>query len=159
MLADVVCRKAMGMQSRGFAAPLTRSIALTAPTLPDFSSDRLLPAVAQDIATGRVLMVAYMNRAAFDQTLATGEATYYSRSRGELWKKGQESGHVQRVREIYVDCDGDTILLKVEQVGGAACHQGYQSCFFRQWDGKDFQVVGKQVFDPQQVYNSPGKQP
>jgi phosphoribosyl-AMP cyclohydrolase len=125
--------------------------------LPDFSdADRLLPAVAQDAATGQVLMVAHMNRAAWEQTLATGEATYYSRSRGELWKKGQQSGHVQRVREIYVDCDGDTILLKVEQVGGAACHEGYQSCFFRQWDGKGFQVVGKQVFDPEQVYGSQG---
>ena len=121
--------------------------------VPDFSdADRLLPAVAQDAATGRVLMLAYMNRAAWEQTLATGEATYFSRSRGELWKKGEQSGHVQRVREIYVDCDGDTILLKVEQAGGAACHQGYESCFFRQWDGKGFQTVGQRVFDPQQVY-------
>lgn len=125
--------------------------------LPDFANDRLVPAVAQDLATGRVLMLAYMNRAAWDQTLATGEATYYSRSRGALWKKGQESGHVQRVREVYVDCDGDTILLKVEQVGGAACHEGYVSCFFRRWDGKQFQVVDQRVFDPQQVYGSSGK--
>jgi phosphoribosyl-AMP cyclohydrolase len=128
-------------------------------TLPDFSDDqRLLPAVAQDVATGQVLMVAYMNRAAWEQTLATGEVTYFSRSQGRLWKKGQVSGHVQRVREIYVDCDGDTILLKVEQAGGAACHEGYESCFFRQWDGREFQVVGKQVFDPQQVYGSQGKE-
>ena len=126
-------------------------------TLPDFSdADRLLPAVAQDVATGQVLMLAYMNRAAWEQTLATGEATYFSRSRGKLWKKGEQSGHVQRVREIFVDCDGDTILLKVEQAGGAACHQGYESCFFRQWDGKDFQQVGRRVFDPQQVYDSKG---
>ncbi|MCH8840903.1 MAG: phosphoribosyl-AMP cyclohydrolase [Planctomycetes bacterium] len=124
-------------------------------TLPDFSdADRLLPAVAQDAATGQVLMLAYMNRAAWEQTLATGEATYFSRSRGQLWKKGEQSGHVQRVREIYVDCDGDTILLKVEQVGGAACHKGYESCFFRQWDGKEFQSVGRRVFDPQQVYDA-----
>jgi phosphoribosyl-AMP cyclohydrolase len=127
-------------------------------TLPDFSEpDRLLPAIAQDFATGQVLMVAYMNRAAWERTLATGEATYFSRSQGQLWKKGQKSGHVQRVQEIYVDCDGDTILLKVEQAGGAACHEGYESCFFRQWDGREFQVVGKQVFDPQQVYGSQGK--
>lgn len=102
-------------------------------------------------------MVAYMNREAWDQTLDTGEATYFSRSQGKLWKKGQQSGHVQRVREIFVDCDGDTILLKVEQAGGAACHEGYESCFFRQWDGREFQVVGKQVFDPQQVYGSQEK--
>jgi phosphoribosyl-AMP cyclohydrolase len=121
--------------------------------IPDFSdANQLLPAVAQDAATGKVLMLAYMNRAAWEQTLATGEATYFSRSRGKLWKKGEESGNVQRVREIFVDCDGDTILLKVEQEGGAACHQGYESCFFRQWDGKDFQIVGRRVFDPQQVY-------
>jgi phosphoribosyl-AMP cyclohydrolase len=122
--------------------------------IPDFTdADRLLPAVAQDAATGQVLMLAYMNRAAWEQTLASGEATYFSRSRGKLWKKGEESGHVQRVRDIFVDCDGDTILLKVEQAGGAACHQGYESCFFRQWDGKDFQIVGRRVFDPQKVYD------
>jgi phosphoribosyl-AMP cyclohydrolase len=128
-----------------------RNVPLT--QIPDFSdANQLLPAVAQDAATGKVLMLAYMNRAAWEQTLATGEATYFSRSRGKLWKKGEESGNVQRVREIFVDCDGDTILLKVEQEGGAACHQGYESCFFRQWDGKDFQIVGRRVFDPQQVY-------
>lgn len=126
--------------------------------VPDFSdANRLLPTVAQDIDTGQVLMLAYMNLAAWEQTLATGEATYFSRSRGKLWKKGEQSGHVQRVREIYVDCDGDTILLKVEQAGGAACHQGYESCFFRQWDGKQFQEVGRRVFDPQQVYDSSKK--
>ena len=133
--------------------PRNRKILLS--TLPDFSdADQLLPAVAQDVATGQVLMLAYMNRAAWEQTLATGEATYFSRSRGQLWKKGEQSGNVQRVREIYVDCDGDTILLKVEQAGGAACHQGYESCFFRQWDGKKFQPVGRRVFDPQQVYDA-----
>ena len=104
-------------------------------------------------------MVAYMNREAWQQTLATGEVTYFSRSREQLWKKGQESGHVQRVREIFVDCDGDAILLKVEQVGGAACHEGYESCFFRQWDGRDFQVVGKRVFDPEQVYGNSTEKP
>lgn len=122
---------------------------------PDFSdADRLLPAVAQDAATGQVLMLAYMNHAAWEQTIATGEATYFSRSRGKLWKKGEQSGHIQRVQEIYVDCDGDTIILKVEQVGGAACHQGYESCLFRKWDGKVLQLVGRRVFDPQQVYEA-----
>lgn len=121
--------------------------------LPSFADDQhLLPAVAQDSATSQVLMLAYMNRAAWEQTLATGEAVYYSRSRGRLWKKGEKSGHVQRVKEIYVDCDGDTILLKVEQVGGAACHEGYESCFFRKHAGEKFEIVGHRVFDPQQVY-------
>jgi phosphoribosyl-AMP cyclohydrolase len=108
-------------------------------------------AVAQDAATGQVLMLAHMNQAAWEQTLATGQAVYYSRSRGRLWKKGEESGHVQRVREIYVDCDGDAILLKVEQVG-AACHEGYESCFFRRLADGGWQAVGTRVFDPAAVY-------
>ena len=142
-------------QSLGHPKPNPRKRKTQLSTLPDFSdADRLLPALAQDAVTGQVLMLAYMNRAAWEQTLATGEATYFSRSRGQLWKKGEQSGHVQRVREIYVDCDGDTILLKVEQAGGAACHKGYESCFFRQWDGKEFQSVGRRVFDPQQVYDA-----
>jgi phosphoribosyl-AMP cyclohydrolase len=121
--------------------------------LPDFRDDQtLLPAVVQDVISGRVLMVAHMNRTAWEVTLATGEATYYSRSRGRLWKKGEASGHVQRVREAYVDCDADTILLKVEQVGGAACHEGYESCFFRRhFDGK-WVVEEQRVFDPAAVY-------
>ena len=121
---------------------------------PNFASDEtLLPAIAQDFATGQVLMLAYMNRTAWEQTVATGQAVYYSRSRGQLWKKGEESGNVQKVREIYLDCDADTILLKVEQQGGAACHEGYASCFFRQCvDGK-LKVCGERVFDPKQVYN------
>ena len=125
--------------------------------LPDFADESsLLPVVAQDFATEKVLMLAYMNRAAWEQTLATGEVTYYSRSRGRLWKKGEQSGHVQRLKEVYVDCDGDTILLKVEQVGGAACHEGYESCFFRRLNGEHgFEVVGHRVFDPQQVYSDP----
>ncbi len=98
-------------------------------------------------------MLAYMNQEAWEQTLASGEAVYYSRSRGRLWKKGEQSGHVQRVREIYVDCDGDTILIQVEQAGGAACHEGYASCFFRQWEDGNFKIVGNRVFDPKQVYD------
>jgi phosphoribosyl-AMP cyclohydrolase len=99
-------------------------------------------------------MLAYMNRQAWDQTLATGEAVYYSRSRKKMWKKGEQSGHIQRVKEIYVDCDADTILLKVEQVGGAACHEGYESCFFRRWEDGALKIVGTQVFDPKQVYDN-----
>ncbi len=120
---------------------------------PNFATDEtLLPAIAQDAETGKVLMLAYMNREAWQQTLATGNAVYFSRSRSRLWKKGEQSGHVQRVKEIFVDCDADTILLKVEQQGGAACHQGYASCFFRQWNDNALKIVGQQIFDPKQVY-------
>src|SRR5882724_5141998 len=112
----------------------------------------LVPAVAQDADTGQVLMLAWMNREAYEETLRTGRACYFSRSRGKLWRKGEESGHVQEIRGVYVDCDADTILLKVHQVGGAACHEGYRSCFFRRVDGDSFQVVGQRVFDPKQVY-------
>jgi phosphoribosyl-AMP cyclohydrolase len=100
---------------------------------PAFSGPNgLVTAVAQDATTGDVLMVAHMNREAWDETLASGRAVYFSRARGRLWRKGEESGNVQHVRAIYVDCDSDTVLLKVEQVGGAACHEGYPTCFFRQ---------------------------
>jgi phosphoribosyl-AMP cyclohydrolase len=112
----------------------------------------LVPAIAQDVATGQVLMLAWMNRAAYEETVRTGRAVYFSRSRDRLWRKGEESGHVQEVREIYIDCDADTILLKVNQVGGAACHKGYASCFFRRVVGDGLQVVGERVFDPKQVY-------
>src|SRR5947207_10267111 len=112
----------------------------------------LVPAVAQDADTGEVLMLAWMNREAFEETLRTGRAVYFSRSRGRLWRKGEESGHVQEVREVYVDCDADTVLLKVKQLGGAACHEGYRSCFFRKLDGDKLQTVGERVFDPKQVY-------
>jgi phosphoribosyl-AMP cyclohydrolase len=119
---------------------------------PDFSKDNgLLPAIAQDATTGEVLMVAWMNAQAYDQTLRTGQAVYYSRSRGRLWRKGEESGHVQAVRAIYVDCDADTILLKVDQVG-VACHEGYRSCFFRQVTPQGLQVIAQRQLDPSQVY-------
>jgi len=102
---------------------------------PDFDKrGGLVPAIAQDVDTGQVLMVAYMNRAAWQHTLATGQATYWSTSRNELWVKGATSGHVQHVRELYVDCDQDCVLLKVEQVGGIACHTGAPHCFFRRVD-------------------------
>ena len=115
-------------------------------------SGGLVPAVAQDADTGEVLMLAWMNREAFDETVRTGRAVYFSRSRNKLWRKGEESGHVQEVRGIYLDCDADTILLKVRQIGGAACHEGYKSCFFRKLDGGNLQVIGERVFDPKAVY-------
>ena len=112
----------------------------------------LVPAIAQDAETGEVLMLAWMNRDAYAETLRTGRACYFSRSRNKLWRKGEESGNVQEVRGIYIDCDADTVLLKVNQVGGAACHEGYKSCFFRKVEGDKLQVQGERVFDPQQVY-------
>jgi len=113
----------------------------------------LLPAIVQDHGTGKVLMLAYMNRASWEKTLETGEAHYWSRSRREIWHKGGTSGHVQKVREIFVDCDSDTVLLRVEQVGGAACHTGYESCFYRRvGPDQSFSIVGKKIFDPERVY-------
>jgi phosphoribosyl-AMP cyclohydrolase len=120
---------------------------------PDFAKgDGMLPAIAQDAQTGEVLMMAYMNPESYAETLATGRAVYFSRSRNRLWRKGEESGNVQLVRGIYLDCDRDTILLKVEQIGGAACHEGYKSCFFRQVTPDGLQVVAERVFDPTTVY-------
>jgi phosphoribosyl-AMP cyclohydrolase len=122
---------------------------------PDFSKGGgLLPAIAQDASTGEVLMMAYMNPESYAETLATGRAVYYSRSRNKLWRKGEESGNVQKVRAVYLDCDNDTILLSVEQIGGAACHTGYKSCFFRQVTPDGLKVVGQRVFDPAKVYKS-----
>ena len=120
---------------------------------PDFAkSDGLLPAIAQDAETGEVLMLAYMNRESYDETLTTGRAVYFSRSRGKLWRKGEESGNVQQVASIYIDCDADTILLKVRQIGGAACHEGYKSCFFRQVTPAGLKINATRVFDPATVY-------
>jgi phosphoribosyl-AMP cyclohydrolase len=120
----------------------------------DFSKGNgLLPAIAQDHKSGRVLMLAYVNEAAWEKTLETGEAHYWSRSRQELWHKGATSGHVQKVKEIYVDCDNDTVVFKVEQVGGAACHLGYKSCFHKKVDSEgNFTIVGEKIFDPEKVY-------
>jgi phosphoribosyl-AMP cyclohydrolase len=112
----------------------------------------LVPAIAQDAETGEVLMLAWMNREAWEETLRTRRAVYFSRSRGKLWRKGEESGHVQEVKGIYVDCDADTVLLKVTQRGGAACHEGFKSCFFRQVEGEELKVIATRVFDPKQVY-------
>ena len=112
----------------------------------------LLPAIAQDWKTGDVLMLAYINEEAWNETLKTGNATYWTRSRQKLWRKGEESGNVQKVKEIYVDCDLDTVIFKVEQIGGAACHEGYHSCFFRKYENGELVVVGERVFDPAKVY-------
>ena len=112
----------------------------------------LVPAVAQDADSGEVLMLAWMNREAYEETLRTRRACYFSRSRNKLWRKGEESGHIQEVKDILIDCDADTILLKVRQVGDAACHEGYKSCFFRKVEPEGLQVVGRRVFDPKQVY-------
>ncbi len=120
----------------------------------DFSKgDGLLPAVVQDHATGRVLMLAYVNAKSWQKTLETGEAHYWSRSRSELWHKGGTSGNVQKIRDIYVDCDKDTVLFQVEQVGGAACHTGHESCFFQKVTAEGgLTVVGEPLFDPKKVY-------
>jgi phosphoribosyl-AMP cyclohydrolase len=112
----------------------------------------LIPAIAQDAETGEVLMMAYMNEEAFEETLKTGKATYYSRSRQALWKKGETSGHVQNVMEIRIDCDCDTILLKVNQLGGAACHKGYRTCFFSKVAGDRLEITEPRIFDPKEVY-------
>lgn len=113
----------------------------------------LVCAIAQDADTGTVLMVAWMNEEAFRETVRTRRAVYFSRSRNRLWRKGEESGNVQEVRSIAVDCDADAVLLKVKQIGGAACHEGYESCFFRELTGEEeLRVVGERVFDPKMVY-------
>ena len=120
----------------------------------DFEKGKgLLPAVVQEFQTGKVLMLAYINRASWEKTLETGEAHYWSRSRQEIWHKGGTSGNVQKIKEIYVDCDNDTVLFKVEQVGGAACHTGYETCFHKQV-GRDrgITIVGERIFDPERVY-------
>jgi phosphoribosyl-AMP cyclohydrolase len=119
----------------------------------DFTKgDGLITAIAQDAKSGEILMVAHMNEAALAHTLESGDAVYWSRSRRKLWHKGEESGHVQKVQEMYLDCDGDVVLLKVEQMGGAACHTGKRSCFFRQIASDGVRDIGVQVFDPKEVY-------
>lgn len=120
---------------------------------PDFKKGGgILPVIVQDYTTGEVLMLAYMSPLAWEKTLETKKAHYWSRSRDKLWLKGESSGHIQLVKEIYLDCDSDTILLKVEQMGGAACHTGFRTCFYRKvQDGKIIEQ-GDRVFDPKEVY-------
>ncbi|MBP5182517.1 MAG: phosphoribosyl-AMP cyclohydrolase [Lentisphaeria bacterium] len=113
----------------------------------------LIPAIAQDYKTNKVLMLAYINEESWNETLKSGRATYWSRSRKKLWKKGEESGNVQEVKEILVDCDMDTVIFKVDQIGGSACHEGYPSCFFRKLnDDGSLSIVEERVFDPSKVY-------
>ena len=112
----------------------------------------LIPAVIQDYKTNKVLMVGFMNKEAYEKTLETGKVWYYSRTRKKQWMKGETSGNVQIVKEILVDCDNDTILLKVKQIGNAACHKGYNSCFFRKVEGEDLKVVEDKVFNPEDKY-------
>lgn len=115
----------------------------------------LVPAIAQDGTTGKVLMVAWMNRDALEETARTGRAVYWSRSRGRLWRKGEESGHVQRVQELRLDCDGDVILLQVEQAGGIACHTGRERCFFRKLDNGCWVATESVLKDPADIYRKP----
>jgi len=117
------------------------------------NGEKLVIAISQDYETGEVLMVAYMNRDAFEKTIETGKAHYWSTSRNQLWFKGESSGHVQEVKEIFTDCDQDAVLLKVKQVG-AACHEGYYSCFFREIKdkGQKLEIVKERVFAPEKVY-------
>ena len=123
---------------------------------PNFEKAKLIPVIAQDAETGDVLMLAYMNEEAYQETLKTKRVCYFSRSRNKLWRKGEESGNVQELKELYFDCDADTLLVKVNQIGGAACHEGYRSCFFRQIDLETHEVssVGTPVFDPKEIYKS-----
>lgn len=122
--------------------------------IPKFDDNGLIPAIAQDAKTGQILMVAYMNRAALDLTIQTGYATYFSRSRQKLWKKGEESGHFQKVEQILVDCNQDCLVLKVA-VDAGQCHTGHQSCFYRALKkdrGKELEFVAERVYDPEKVY-------
>ena len=122
---------------------------------PDFNKMELIPVIAQDDQTGEVLMLAYMNQEAYEETLKTNRVCYYSRSRQKLWRKGEESGNIQELKALYLDCDADTLLVKVHQRGGAACHEGYKSCFFRTVDTDGALVVNaEQLMTPEQMYGS-----
>ncbi|OGI38599.1 MAG: phosphoribosyl-AMP cyclohydrolase [Candidatus Muproteobacteria bacterium RBG_16_62_13] len=117
-----------------------------------WDSAGLVPAIAQDAKTGRLLMQAWMNRAALATTVAEGRAVYWSRSRGKLWRKGEESGHVQQLREIRLDCDNDVVLLLVEQIGGIACHTGHERCFYRRLEGNRWIEVEPVIKSEQDIY-------
>lgn len=124
---------------------------------PDFKlkfskTDGLIPVIAQDYKTSEILMLAYMNEEAWNATLSSGKATYFSRSRQSLWVKGETSGNLQIIKEIRIDCDKDTVLLKVNQIGGAACHKGYRSCFFKKVENGSLAIIGKPLFNPDEVY-------
>jgi phosphoribosyl-AMP cyclohydrolase len=148
---DTHCSAGLSAPFRLMSAHARTRMSLTAPEF-SLGTDGLLPAIAQDATTKQVLMMAWMNRDAYAETIRTGMATYYSRSRKKLWRKGEESGHRQRVLELRVDCDADTILLLVEQTG-AACHEGYASCFFRKYEDGTFAVDQPRLIDPAAVYH------
>jgi phosphoribosyl-AMP cyclohydrolase len=116
------------------------------------SADNLIPAIVQEYKTGEILMLAYINRNSWEMTLKTGKAHYWSRSRNTIWLKGESSGNIQIVHDILVDCDQDTVVFQVEQIGGAACHTGYRTCFYRRVEGEDLIISGEKVFDPERVY-------
>ena len=120
----------------------------------DFKKNQLIPVITQDKNSGIVLMLAYMNQEAFEETIRTKKVCYYSRSRRKLWRKGEESGNYQNLHNLYYDCDSDTILVKVEQIGNAACHEGYQSCFYREinLENKTSSIIADRIFDPLEVY-------
>ncbi len=117
-----------------------------------WTDDGLVPAIAQDAQTGRVLMFAWMNRESLQLTVKRGEAVYYSRSRQKLWHKGEESGHTQKVKSLYLDCDGDVITIKIEQTGGIACHTGRESCFYREYRNGEWVTVDGVLKDPKEIY-------
>ncbi len=117
-----------------------------------WNDDGLVPAIAQDADSGRVLMMAWMNRESLQATVDEGRAVYYSRSRCTLWRKGEESGNVQKIKAISLDCDGDTLLLQVQQIGGIACHTGRESCFYRRWQDGSWQSVDPVITDPSELY-------
>lgn len=119
----------------------------------NFNEKGLIPCVTQDYEDGRVLMVAYMNKESLEKTIREKKACYFSRSRNELWLKGESSGNIQKVKEIYIDCDKDTVLLKVEQIGDGACHKGYRSCFYRKLNGSDWEIAERKVQDPTDMYD------
>ena len=118
----------------------------------NWNGDGLVPAIAQDSITGEVLMLAWMNRAALEETITRGQAVYWSRSRKQLWHKGESSGHTQQVHAVRLDCDGDTVLLSVEQRGGIACHTGRKSCFYREWRDGGWQTIADVIKDPREIY-------
>jgi len=142
-------------------APTTNNAASNAKWLKKVRWDEngLVPVIAQEAATGDILMFAWMNRDALARTVELGEAVYWSRSRKKLWHKGEESGHTQKVLEMRLDCDEDVILLKIEQAGGIACHTGRHSCFFQRFDGEDWQAVEPVLQDPETIYTNTKKTP
>lgn len=114
--------------------------------------DGLIPVVIQDASTHQVLMLGYMNQQAWEETLRSKRVTFWSRSRNKLWQKGETSGHFQEVKEILLDCDGDTLLIRANQIGGAACHTGYRSCFHHRFEDGEWKLSGERIFDPKEVY-------